>query len=93
MAKIHELLRGPENWRKGAIGSMDGDCHCAYGWLQKAYYFPFRGVGRTTATDTLNAAAAKVHAVIGEKTGIARWNDAPERTFEEVKALFVKLDL
>lgn len=51
------------------------------GWLRYVYPQGF------------TEAWAKLEPLIGNAKSLAAWNDAPERTFEEVKAAFQKADL
>ena len=86
--KVKEFLT-KENWTQRAFAlRQDGNpCH----WLDtKAVKFCLQGAllkcypGQPATIDTLlnNACGNTV-----------RWNDAPERTFKEVKALVEKLDI
>lgn len=90
--KVRELLDGPEKWTKGlsardASGSMvDVDspyavCWCLYGAMQRCY-----GLG----TVAISAAYGKVAALVGS---VVAWNDAPQRTFADVKDTVDYLDI
>lgn len=95
--KIKELLSAPEKWTQGAFcKTADGrDCgrveavrFCLKGAMQQTCIAPFRQK-RTMIYE-------KMAAVLPEAGGICRivaWNDAPERTFEEVKELVERLDV
>lgn len=77
--KIHEMIT-PEKWKKG-LGMNDADATCAIGWTHRVY----GSLGFLAAQNRLKDANGI--------DGIVAWNDAPERTFEEVKAAFQKADL
>lgn len=91
--KIKELFSGPEKWTKrayartqdGAVAPCDSAGAvrwCLVGALEKCY--PDHADKRT--------ARAAIHAAIKKGT-IPEWNDAPGRTFAEVKELVEKLDI
>lgn len=93
--KIKELLSAPEKWTQGAFcktadgrdcGRVEAVCFCLKGAMQVCYIAPQK---RTMIYE-------KMAAVLPEAEGICRivaWNDAPERTFEEVKELVERLDV
>lgn len=89
--KIKELFTNETKWTQGAFSrtkngrlsfanNPNAACFCLSGAVFKCY-------------------EAKDHGTIEEKirkeigTNIVTWNDAPNRTFEEVKALVEKLDI
>jgi len=88
--KIRDLLSDITRWTKGASArNLEGEsvlatepcaCYCVYGALVHCYGF---------------TGAAAVYARIRERLGMSpvKWNDAPERTFAEVKALVDELDI
>lgn len=89
--KIHELLDKPEKWTKDAnardkegytIGATNPKavCWCLYGSMFKCYEEEQRQI------------ADRVRAEF-RPGSFVEWNDAPERTFEEVRALCLKLDI
>ena len=86
MAKIHEMLKGPENWVQGKMGTSQS-CHCLYGWLNVCYW------GELEDSQVYSRNMERIREHIGGDGAIAKWNDHPDRTFEEVKALCVKLDI
>lgn len=93
--KIKELLSGPEKWTKGhaainAAGvavspySADACCWCLIGALNKCY------------PDSPSPERDRAFGLLIENFStepISIWNDAPERTFAEVKELVEKLDI
>lgn len=92
--KVRELLTGPEKWTKGADArsesgySVEPDskaaCRwCLYGAINAAY----------PRTDDAIRALKLVNAKLGESRGICNWNDAPERTFDDVRKLVEELDI
>lgn len=96
--KVKELLSSPERWTQGFIArDLDGDgcgptaaeavCWCLTGALVKCY-------GRTRAFEM----AGMFYPVIPANGGshaddIVFWNDASERTFEDVRQLVTELDI
>ncbi len=100
MTKIHEQIT-PETWGKGAsvMYSNGMPCYndtdpnaarwCALGWARKVY--------ADDGTNKLNSIYNKMDTYLESKTYpgdyVSRWNDAPERTFEEVKEMFTVLDI
>lgn len=92
--KIKELFSGPEKWTKGhnareADGTetfthdQSARCWCLWGALIKCYH----GLSEETSRISYLLQAT----IPGGK--VSQWNDAPERTFAEVKALVEKLDI
>lgn len=79
MAKIRELIT-EETWCKGAFGGS-GKRRCALTWIMDVY-----------GNDDYASALFHMLKTIG-MTVLPYWNDAPERTFAEVKAAFEKADL
>ncbi len=93
--KIKELLKSPKQWTKGqyarnksglAIQSTDPEavCWCIMGAANRCY--------PSVKNSKLNQ---NIQHLIGEEIGYnpSVWNDAPERTFEDVHALAEKLDI
>lgn len=98
--KAWELLDSPEKWTQGHgaldsaglplfnASSSDAVCWCMEGAIEKAY----------SNSDWINPklkAAKKVSGIDVNKIGmiLIHWNDAPERTWEEVHALLKELDI
>lgn len=79
--KIRELLTDESKWCKGRAHDESGAI-C----LLEAIELCYRQEGYTGATANLVRQAIGVQA-------ITDWNDAPERTFAEVKALVERLDI
>lgn len=84
--KVKELLDAPEKWTKKHLfldrdGTIYGYpvCWCLLGAVSKCY-------GCEGA-----AVICRVQDAIG--TSLPHWNDAPERTFEDVKQLVNELDI
>lgn len=95
MAKIWQTIT-PETWCKGSMQRDANDVgwpdvvhianpvkRCSVGWIYKEYQK--QGV-------QLVRSFRKFHKTIGT-TQASQWNDAPERTFEEVRDAFRKADL
>jgi hypothetical protein len=91
--KTYELLNSPDKWCKGANAlsesgasvndSSPGACKwCVNGALRKCY-------------PTIDERSPLYNKIWLETNGlfIAEWNDAPERTWQEVHDLLVKLDI
>jgi len=90
--KIQKLFSNdPTKWTRGAnarnihaakvsFNSKSAVCWCLFGAGVKCY-------GLARWDDICDKVAAKVGCTIPE------WNDAPERTFEDVKALVEELDI
>jgi hypothetical protein len=91
--KAHELLSSPDKWCKGANAlsesgasvndSSPGACKwCVNGALRKCY-------------PSLMERGSLYHKlwIATETMILSEWNDAPERTWQEVHDLLVKLDI
>jgi len=86
--KIHEQIT-PATWCQGTMfqTARGKKCRlfnafacCAHGWLLRAYPYGYP--------------RARNHFVeVNDLVSIHAWNDAPGRTFDEVKAAFRKADL
>lgn len=95
--KAHELLADEKNWIKGVL-SRDEDgipcmpshptacCWCASGAIMKVYRDP---KAQNNAYDTLEAHLLKEKHL----EGIVNWNDAEERTHQEIISLLKELDI
>lgn len=93
--KAWELLDSPEKWCQNALALDAGghivlDCQspravrwCAVGALLRCYG------DRTTE---YGAARLKLYDIIGEEI-ISSWNNAPARTFEEVRNALIAADV
>lgn len=86
MKKIHELIT-PETWCQNNFaqyknpGDQYGVKWCALGWIHKVYR---------------DDNPSKKESLLCNAIGIdwlTQWNDAPERTFEDVLNGFIKADL
>lgn len=94
--KIHEMIT-EETWCKGHTarlrdGSLSGDSSdlnavawCAVGWLSRTFNY-----GQQRKLAGAIGIAQDEFMVTGR---LAAWNDAPSRTFAEVKEAFLKADL
>jgi len=91
--KIRELLSDESKWCKGAIAravsgfevkpeSEDAVCWCIGGAFELCYKHN-REEARSTLDKLVKETGDMLHA----------WNDAPERTFKEVKELVDRLDV
>jgi hypothetical protein len=91
--KVKDFLTGPEKWTKGAYARRQDGASvnqkdpyavswCIYGLLCHCY-------GDTDNLDFVEA-YQKVWRRVGPMTV---WNDAAERTFEEVRAVSLELDI
>jgi hypothetical protein len=97
--KLKELLSSPDKWIQGhyaldaegdVIDAQDPDavCFCLQGAIRRCYNDgkePYR------FTDEYKGVKSRILHEIGEP--ITTWNDAPERTFEDIKQLVEKLDI
>ena len=92
--KVRELLSDESKWTQNAWGRdatgrpvlwapKTAVCWCLIGAIETCYPRP----GEATPIDN------KVRDAIGGGLMISKWNDAPERTFAEVKALVERLDV
>lgn len=97
--KIKELLSDRSKWTKGysaldTVGwivtpnSPDAVCWCLYGAIRVCYpdFSDLTKVG-TKLNDTIQ------HKIGNKSITYIIWQDQPERTFEEVKALVEELDI
>ncbi len=92
--KAHELLSDETKWTKNAIArnhagesidslNPDAVCYCALGAIERTY-------------DIANKPVTKLRQIVCHQMGfksISEWNDLPCRTFQQVKELFVQLDI
>lgn len=98
--KVWKLLDAPAKWCQ-EIDAMDFEgvgidalnpdavCWCLEGALERCYYDVSSSV---ESQPNLQRAREKVIDALDEGN-IISWNDAPERTFEEVAALVRRLDI
>lgn len=89
MPKIHEMIT-EESWCRESM-ALDEDgmercaqspkavCWCSLGWLEKTY--------------GLDSVEKHIFSAQNQIALITDWNDASERTFEEVREAFRKADL
>lgn len=91
--KVRELFTDESKWTQGHAArnekgervwykSPEACCWCLVGAINKCYVPAIRPEIFEKISDYINSRA-----------GISVWNDAPERTFAEVKALVEKLDI
>lgn len=100
--KAYELLSSKEKWARGAYAytaegavcnpkNTDAYAFCLVGALEKCYDVhdggPMYGMGRSTAYLGI---LEKLKNKVGN---IPNWNDARERTYEEVIAVLKELDI
>lgn len=92
--KIKELLNKKSKWTKGAFARTDRYTqvaidsplairYCLSGAIQRCYPVPHEGI----------IIAIKILRELNGDLTIVGWNDAPERTFVEVKELVERLDI
>lgn len=97
MTKAYELLDSPEKWCQGPYAedasgeavderSPDACSWCLVGAISRCYMPD----GDDDLRDYLRACNA-IRKAVGVECG--RWNDAPERTFQEVRDVLLKLDI
>ena len=88
--KAYDLLDSPEKWTKGKYARnkageladiKEGACWCVDGALTLCY----------SGDSEYYKARKRLRNVVG--FSIIGWNDAPERTFEEVQAALRKADV
>jgi hypothetical protein len=93
--KIRELLSDESKWCKNVTArdingvpvnedSEDAVCRC----LGSAFNLAYKGQEKSA----VESAWYKIYTAIGGMA-FCRWNDAPERTFKEVKELVDRLDV
>lgn len=87
--KVQELLTDPSKWTKEAYArdingkpvgtkSTEVSCFCLSGAIDRCYQ------------DSANI-RLKIHSYLHESIPV--WNDAPERTFEDIQQLIKELDI
>jgi alpha-glucosidase (family GH31 glycosyl hydrolase) len=92
--KIKDFLDSPSKWTQEALARDDKGracdplshsavCFCLLGLM--GVFYDFRSSNGEEAWNKLNS--------VFKGKIIGKWNDAPERTFEEVKALVTELDI
>jgi hypothetical protein len=97
--KVKELLDSPERWTKGfqarnALGrpamanSKQAMCWCLGGAINRCYPTIEH---RRVVLDRIFETVPEI--VVLHNDSLAEWNDAPERTFEDVRALVEELDI
>lgn len=90
--KIKELLSSSRKWTKGAFAKDESGspvasmsyravCYCLIGATRHCYNNP----------DDQNNILSIIEAKI--KQSIPSWNDAPERTFDDIRKLVEELDI
>jgi hypothetical protein len=92
--KIRELLTDESKWCKNVTARdingnpINGDSEDAACWcLGEAFDVCYKGQEQSVVTE----AWYRIYAATG--IPFCRWNDAPERTFKEVKELVDRLDV
>lgn len=91
--KVHELLNAPEKWTKLAfarradslscgVRGEEARAWCLWGAVDKCYD------DAAAYLDVRN----RIYDAIGT-SDLALWNDMPSRTFEQVRALALELDI
>jgi hypothetical protein len=99
--KVRELLDSEEKWTKrlyardasGASVSPNDDkavCWCLIGAIRYCYPDRVHGVFERVENHLRGKGALKIDELC---IGASEWNDAPKRTFEEVKQLVDELDI
>lgn len=99
--KLRELLSGPSAWTQGGNArAADGEtvhafsdravCWCLVGAIRKVCWYP-------SGFDLVKAHRIETRIIkalgLADFSDVMKWNDAPERKFEEVKSLVEKLDI
>jgi hypothetical protein len=90
--KAYELLSDPSKWTKGVIArNSNGErvagydpsatCFCLYGAIKRCY-------PGYAAEETFS----RIQECVPDRDAIG-WNDAPERTYDEVITLLKELDI
>lgn len=93
--KAYELLDSPEKWTQGHFGKTaagvgvfgrhaDAVCWCLLGALQRCYH--------DSGSVNEMAIRARLRSWL-ETNSIISWNDAPERTYDEVISVLKELDI
>lgn len=95
--KMHELLSDPSKWTQGAVARdykgkpvypdhEEAVCWCPVGAAQKCY---------PEYQQALEVGDRIRERIYGEprQFGLPQWNDAPGRTFEEVRQVLLELDV
>lgn len=93
--KLKELFADPKRWTKGAhakdaagvgvsVSNPDAKCFCLSGAIIKIHGSKEHGPG--------GEVYKKIQNYIGHRI-ISAWNDAPERTIEDVQQLCRELDI
>lgn len=92
--KIQELLSSPEKWTKG-LNAKDKQNNCVSPWSENAVCWCIYGAILKCYSESLKTTEEMVEKATYASGWqvLSAWNDAPERTFEEVKALIEKLDI
>lgn len=94
--KIVELLDSPEKWTQNATArTVDGFCvmydaatavrFCIIGAMYRCYEYPHR----YTVNKKIDACLQQR----GITVGIVHWQNAPERTFEEITEILKEADV
>lgn len=95
--KVKELLDSPEKWTKGhysrdKLGNPawpendDATCFCLMGAIRRCYGFGPRG------NEIVKRCCDRIKCD-DSGSSLGPFNDAPERTFDEVRQLITELDI
>jgi hypothetical protein len=99
LEKVGEILSEPSRWTKVAfarnaegievdVESPDAACYCFIGAIQKAEYeVALQSWRSQIVRNTVNSCLPTPGTLPFSSSAIVGFNDAPERTFEEVRAV------
>lgn len=89
--KIKELLTDSSKWTKGSLAKTETNCYVSPSHTQAVCWCLLGAIFRCYKETELEI-SAKIFKTLGINS-ITDWNDSPERTFDEVKALVLELDI
>lgn len=97
--KVQDLLSSEEKWSKGSLAvdefgngvaynSKEAASFCLEGAILKCYR------GKMKRTEIIHTMANLIDVrTYGKYKAIAYWNDAPERTFKQIRKLIEGMDI
>lgn len=89
--KAYELIDKPEKWTKGAF-ARDANGYRATTNFKEAVCYCIHGALGVAYDGIYTAEAERIRRRLG-LTNLVGWNDAPERTWQEVYNLLKELDI
>ena len=87
LLKIKDRMTKPEHWCQHIFNN--GPAHCLYGWTCEVY----KSFIKQEKVAVMIHNHLKVYDGMTPRASIMYWNDSPDRTFQQVRALVTKLNI